>query len=358
VIPDQSLVDRIYEASVLTERWPGVLQSLADQVGSAGATIVSRSQHSYDLIVSPSMVDDASAFIDEGWDTNTEYTAPLFAELWPGFRTETDYRTAEEIAALPVHARFLEPRGFVAGTATVIQGAGNFAVHFALEGFSSHAAARGAIGFLDPLRPHLARAVSLTALHKDRSQLVVDSLALANVSAAVIGFNNHLRAVNAPFIGRMGDRMIETLSGLRFTDTLLMQQVTLALHRHRNARGGVQSVPVRNDDPNDAMAIHLLPITGAARDACGSDGVLLIIAEPANVSVPSSDLLRLLFDLTPAEARISRHLIEGGTIASAAQIFGVGHATVRAHLKAIFARTGVNRQSDLVRLLGTLGSPA
>jgi DNA-binding CsgD family transcriptional regulator len=62
------------------------------------------------------------------------------------------------------------------------------------------------------------------------------------------------------------------------------------------------------------------------------------------------DLLAERFDLTPAEARVAIHLVEGGDIASYALAAGVSPGTVRTHLKAIFAKTGVNRQAALVKL--------
>jgi DNA-binding CsgD family transcriptional regulator len=63
------------------------------------------------------------------------------------------------------------------------------------------------------------------------------------------------------------------------------------------------------------------------------------------------DLLHGLFDLSPAEARVARLLLEGKSVAGIAAESKVGENTVRAHLKSIFAKTGVNRQAELVRLL-------
>lgn len=61
--------------------------------------------------------------------------------------------------------------------------------------------------------------------------------------------------------------------------------------------------------------------------------------------------LREDYRLTPAEARLAAHIGDGGTIANYAALNGVAEGTVRTHLKAVFAKTGVHRQSDLARLL-------
>ena len=57
------------------------------------------------------------------------------------------------------------------------------------------------------------------------------------------------------------------------------------------------------------------------------------------------------FDLTAAQARLALFLAEGGTITEYASAMGVKISTVRTHLKSIFAKTGVKRQTELAILL-------
>jgi DNA-binding CsgD family transcriptional regulator len=47
-------------------------------------------------------------------------------------------------------------------------------------------------------------------------------------------------------------------------------------------------------------------------------------------------------------------LLDGQKLESAARALGVGHETVRSQLKSLFAKTGTNRQADLVQALGVL----
>jgi DNA-binding CsgD family transcriptional regulator len=49
-------------------------------------------------------------------------------------------------------------------------------------------------------------------------------------------------------------------------------------------------------------------------------------------------------------------LIEGDSVARAAQALGISVNTARTQLKSVFAKTGCNRQSDLIRVV--LTSPA
>lgn len=59
--------------------------------------------------------------------------------------------------------------------------------------------------------------------------------------------------------------------------------------------------------------------------------------------------------LSPQEVRVTLHLIDGGTVATAAEQFGVAESTIRTHLKSVFAKTGLNRQAQLATLLQNTG---
>jgi DNA-binding CsgD family transcriptional regulator len=59
--------------------------------------------------------------------------------------------------------------------------------------------------------------------------------------------------------------------------------------------------------------------------------------------------------LSPQETRIALHLIDGGTVASAAEALGLAESTVRTHLKSVFSKTGVRRQAGLPSLLSNTG---
>jgi DNA-binding CsgD family transcriptional regulator len=63
------------------------------------------------------------------------------------------------------------------------------------------------------------------------------------------------------------------------------------------------------------------------------------------------DSLRRRFGLTATEARIAVHVMEGGTVGGYAELAKRSPATVRTHLKSIFRKTGVSRQSELVTLV-------
>jgi DNA-binding CsgD family transcriptional regulator len=61
-----------------------------------------------------------------------------------------------------------------------------------------------------------------------------------------------------------------------------------------------------------------------------------------------------LFGLTAAEARVAGLLGDAKSIQTAAKLLSTTPGTVRNHLKAVFAKTGVNRQAELVAIFNRL----
>lgn len=68
-------------------------------------------------------------------------------------------------------------------------------------------------------------------------------------------------------------------------------------------------------------------------------------------SAMSADVLCRVYGLTATEVRLSTELARGCSMEDAAKRLGVRLTTARAHLRSIFSKTGVTRQSELIRLL-------
>lgn len=77
----------------------------------------------------------------------------------------------------------------------------------------------------------------------------------------------------------------------------------------------------------------------------------VILRDPARRLRLAAPDLEQLFSLSPAEARLAQLLADGLSMDEAAVQLGVSRNTVRSQLQAVFAKTGTNRQGDLVRLL-------
>lgn len=73
--------------------------------------------------------------------------------------------------------------------------------------------------------------------------------------------------------------------------------------------------------------------------------------DPDTPTSPERDVVRQIFGFTPAEAMLSMELINGRSLDEAAEIIGIRRNTARAHLRSIFVKADVTRQSELLRVL-------
>jgi DNA-binding CsgD family transcriptional regulator len=81
--------------------------------------------------------------------------------------------------------------------------------------------------------------------------------------------------------------------------------------------------------------------------------ILWLIQE--TISRTPIQLAAKLFQLTAAEQRLLAFLGKGVTLSEAADLLGVKPNTVRSQLNSVFAKTGRNRQSELLALIHRIG---
>jgi DNA-binding CsgD family transcriptional regulator len=94
-----------------------------------------------------------------------------------------------------------------------------------------------------------------------------------------------------------------------------------------------------------------------SHDVVGIPAAIVLVVDP---ETPLTDSIRRvceLYGLTPAETRLAELLIDGLTLAEIADAMRLKVSTVRAYLKQIFLKTGVNRQPMLIRMLLTTRIP-
>jgi DNA-binding CsgD family transcriptional regulator len=120
--------------------------------------------------------------------------------------------------------------------------------------------------------------------------------------------------------------------------------------------GQVVYLPSANGGPAFA---HVLPLrSGTARGRIEPRAVAAVFVTLA--SDPSTLPLQAwaaAFGLTQAEVRVLELMIEGHNIIEAAARLNVATTTGRTHLARLMEKTGVTRQSELIRLAMQLLSP-
>lgn len=348
----EQVIGHIYEAGALPELWIDMMETIASQIGAIGGNIIVSSPFGLKLTSSPSIAEVAREFDELGWnEQNTRVGRLLDRANHPGFLTDADLHSPEEIATLPMYTQFLTPRGADAGAATVIAGARHDAIMIAFEGFRDKHAAWEAVPTLNKLRPHFARAAVLSSrVQASRASTLVDALDATGTPIALLDAKGRILHASKTFVGAMGDVFVDSPRRLRLTDLEADSRLEQALVQ-RAATGSGTSIAVRNQDNLGIAVLHLIPARRDARDLFNRVESFAVIAQPGNDTLPSIDIIASLFDLTPAEARVARGLAQGHSLEELAVALSVTQATVRSHLKRIFAKTSTKRQSELALLV-------
>lgn len=132
-------------------------------------------------------------------------------------------------------------------------------------------------------------------------------------------------------------------------DRTLQAAIRMALADPEAAITGALRIVQRRS--NRALGLVVQPVTTAARS--GKIACAIVIRDGERPCEPKIDMLRSLFDLTPAEATLTSIMSMGHTLDEAAEELAISRNTARAHLRAIFSKCGINRQTELVRLVLT-----
>jgi DNA-binding CsgD family transcriptional regulator len=102
------------------------------------------------------------------------------------------------------------------------------------------------------------------------------------------------------------------------------------------------------------LIAHVVPIVGEAQDVFALARAVLIVTDPDDVRRDPTALLVPTFGLTGAEARLASLVGKGMRLTDIAELQGITIETARSRLKAVFAKTGTHRQSELAATIASL----
>ncbi|PZQ46442.1 MAG: transcriptional regulator [Rhodovulum sulfidophilum] len=211
----------------------------------------------------------------------------------------------------------------------------------------------------EDLLRHLQRAEALTAkfdLRATESEVyaaVLDRLAVGAIFLDARG--QILRRTG------LAEEILEDRDGLRdfrgavaatagTDDRKLQAAIRAALEPGEADDAAPQTVVVTRPNGGQSLGLVIQPLSGRG-DAGGRSAAVIFIRDPERGGEPEKTMLRRLFDLTPAEAELARNLTAGFSLDEAAAVLAISRNTARAHLRAIFSKSGITRQTELMRLM-------
>lgn len=108
---EDGTIDRIYEAAIISELWPEVLDNLSHAISSAGGILFTASAGEIRWTSSPGTAEFMRAFVDGGWDKRNSRATRLAPMKYPGFVHDLDIFTREEVDRDPFYTELCRPKG-------------------------------------------------------------------------------------------------------------------------------------------------------------------------------------------------------------------------------------------------------
>lgn len=215
------------------------------------------------------------------------------------------------------------------------------------------------------IRPHLGQALTiqdkLAGLEYERrgAWQVIERMAFGVV---VISRDRHVLHCN-----REARRIIAErdgfshedggLAALRPIDAAALQRLisgAIATALGQGHEGG-GFMPVAKGSSPRPYAVMVAPIVQqASLFALDRAAVVVFLSDPDRTPETPVQLLRRVHGLTRREASLALAMGAGASLAGAADKLRIAKTTARSHLASIFAKTGIHRQADLVRLILSL----
>lgn len=354
------LIDMIYDAVPDASRWKLFLEAFVHATRSKRGTLA--------LCGSEPAIWRTISW--HGWqDDEIRLHSERYAAIDPfgrhdmhegEIRLSTDLCPREVLLQTAAYREFYGPRGVDWGFGGVIlrTEAGASAI-IAMRGNDGGPYGEMEISILRPLMPHLRRAALLhgecTAMraqlatftgHLDKSPhpfLLTDREArvlYANAAARQAGIRKDGLAIEE---GRL--RLWAEKAHLAFLDAI--RQIT------RGQGAPVHSIPAPRPSQKAPYRLFLMSIPdfGALPLGTSQPAAAVLIMDSEWALEPDPATLRDLFSLTPAEARVTGHLVAGRSVQEIACATGVSIETVRSQVRSILSKTGTGRQGELISLV-------
>jgi DNA-binding CsgD family transcriptional regulator len=210
------------------------------------------------------------------------------------------------------------------------------------------------------LIPHFRRSITtFLHLHSSASIGSLYSRAIGRLSIATITIDETGRVLDKNLFA---SHILDASDGLKITAGKLTAQhhtdnselkrlIKTAFEHDSSSRTMPEAMSVSRPSGEIALGlvIEVIPSLEWA-EGKGYRKAVVYIRDAIGKSTTSIDLSKKLFGLTPAETALTLQLINGLSLEEASEALNIRRNTARAHLRSIFSKTGVRRQTELVRL--------
>ncbi|MGT2504176.1 helix-turn-helix transcriptional regulator [Bradyrhizobium guangxiense] len=344
------VLNRLGEAAVNPDAWRNIMDDICKAVGASAALLLQSDVRTPDVPRTESIDEGTKFYFRNNWHLR-DPRAKGFPRMMTGeVVTDLDMMTPEQIRADPMYNEVLFPFGY-----RWFAGIGFWADSAAWALTLQRTGREGAFEaqekqLLAQLAPRLTETATLaTLMGRVALTSMTDALDRVRQPALVLNRDGMVLRTNAA-----ADRGFD--DEIRIRQRRLVLRDKQAMTRLDQFTSMIQSMPEAAAIPaapilvrrttKPPVVLRLLPVDGAARSVFLGARAMLILSNLSPRLAPDPALIGQAFDLTPAESRLAALLATGTSIASAAERLRISRETARNHLKAIFSKTGVHRQSE------------
>jgi DNA-binding CsgD family transcriptional regulator/PAS domain-containing protein len=263
----------------------------------------------------------------------------------------------EAVAASPYWQKVYKPFGSLDGASTPLTR--NVVVGSSLD--VARAIEKGPyedeeLDFLRLIAPHLRRAVEISEMLSDY-KTVRGTMAevLESIAAAAIVFSpdGAIRFMNQAAEQAASHGGLIRIRNGALTPIAPKVRDLIAEVRDMNQ----QTARDITLDPGQPSAVQITCARLSRVEQDLNAPLLLLIRKPeAELQTPIATMSKA-FGLTTAETLTLAQILQGMTLEQAAELRGVARSTVKTHLDAIYAKSGVSKQTDLMKVVAGFISP-
>jgi DNA-binding CsgD family transcriptional regulator/PAS domain-containing protein len=354
------LLHMLYAAPTQPELWQDFLQEFSKAVNLTGAAILHQ-----DLERGEYNAEFAFGVAAEGAPSYQRYYGTL--DAWrPGFleKAEGEFALGSDLCALDhlktteFYNDFLVKHDLrLYGAVATVKRPRQVELVTLYQSWNSRAPAKEAVSLISLTVPHIRRALQLRRSFVDlRAQRASLEVALDLLPAGIVFLDDKgsilLMNRSAKQFVKAGDLQVRTsrlATSLRSETVRLGTLIDSVVGKAKDkVHGGSFLLSRKSSRP---ITLILASLGGLSSPVTPRAAAVIFIYDPDKPVQLPLHLLQHGYHLTTAESRLSLLLVEGHSLKDAADLSGVTFNTARSQLKAIFAKTGVQRQGELLRLL-------
>lgn len=366
------VISHIYEASYNPDKWPTVLEEVANFTGAYSTALLYKNKDSETQGCSFSYnfpTEDIKKFVDFGVDPNFNLfyeKAPIgtaaASDLLVPDRNELEARLGQKYISMAKPTVFYH----MAGGLLYEDDDRIFGIGVMCPKEMGPMTERQ-IEKLDMLVPHLQQAM---IIHSEFSHLKEREKAMhANLNRLLVGlilFDKNLKPI---YVNPVAKSILTyhpaikldngQISASEHADTEKIHSALVKAISSATANSiddASTSLGIKHHDCTTTLPVIISPVKGSVQnfEAVGQDALAVMCFSDPERSYPiEADKLTKIYRLTKSEARVAISMANGFSTKEIAKINNVAISTIRSQLKAIYTKLSVNNQSELVKMLLT-----